>query len=167
MGFPIVVVAVLVRVDGRLGLLSHPVRGPDAAALVERLRLRRAAEHGYVDAKQLHQPDLGQIRLVAQVRPHVGQAVKGTGYKRHGQHRRPGAVLDYRLGLARHDAVAEEVQGWHRLDVVGRVHRHHFGIYADAILVVRVEAVWNLNQRQGATNRGRSSFELNPGPCRR
>jgi hypothetical protein len=37
---------------------------------------------------------------------------------------------------------------WHRLDVVGRMHRHHLGVYANAISSVRIETVGYLNKRQ-------------------
>ena len=38
---------------------------------------------------------------------------------------------------------------WHGLDVVGRVHGHHFGVYPDAIPIVGIEIFWQLHQRQG------------------
>lgn len=137
-----------------------------SSSLINRVSKR---SNPHVKPEELHQSKLGWGRLVAEVGSDIRETVEDSGNHRHGDDSRSRAVFDDGLCFLGFYAVLEEIQslrsfvsspcaedlaGWkkpptrHRLDIVRRMHRHHLGIYSNAIPPVRVETVGNLNQRQ-------------------
>lgn len=127
-----VVIVILIRVYLGVVFLGLPLGSPDASPLVIRLGLRRTAKqcsaHGvssdrscrnhwhftiHVEAKKLHQLELGRGCLVAQICSNITKIVKDAGDQRHGNHGRPRAVLDNRLRLALLHTILEKIQSLH------------------------------------------------------